>query len=148
MARVKRAVPGKKKKRKILELASGYRGAKSRTLKAAKEQVMHSLAYSYRDRKVRKRDFRRLWIRRINAAARQNGLSYSQLIAGLKAAEVSINRKILADMAVADTAAFAKIAEIAKEKLASGDAGVANAKEVSPVAPAAAAAVETAAAAK
>lgn len=135
MARIKRSVNAKKKKRKILQLARGYRGAKSRTFKAAKEQVMHSLAYSYRDRKNRKRDFRRLWIRRINAAARQNGLSYSQLIAGLKAANIEIDRKILSELAVTDEAAFAKIAEAAKETLASGEAKVAAPKAVEPVAP-------------
>lgn len=136
MARVKRAVHAKKKRRKILGMAAGYRGAKSRTFKAAKEQVMHSLAYNYRDRKNRKRDFRRLWIRRINAAARQNGISYSQLIAGLKAADVQIDRKMLSELAVTDQAAFAQLAETAKDKIASGALAGDNHKGVTAVAPA------------
>lgn len=117
MSRVKRSVHAKKKRKKILDLAKGYRGAKSKTFKAAKEQVMHSLAYSYRDRKARKRDFRKLWIRRINAAARLNGLSYNHLINGLKIAEVEIDRKILSDLAISDPSAFTQLADIAKEKL-------------------------------
>lgn len=117
MARVKRAVAAKKRRKKILDLAKGYRGAKSKNFKAAKEQVMHSLAYSYRDRKARKGDFRSLWIRRINAAARLNGLTYSRLISGLKLAEVEIDRKILSDMAVSDPDTFTKVADVAKEKL-------------------------------
>ena len=117
MPRVKRSVHGRKKRRKVLEQAKGYWGLKSRTYKAAKEQVEHSLAYAYRDRKVRKRDFRRLWIIRINAAARQNGLSYNQFVAGLRKAEITLDRKVLADLAVSDPAAFGKIAEQAKAAL-------------------------------
>ena len=117
MPRVKRSVHGRKKRRKVLEQARGYWGLKSRTYKAAKEQVEHSLAYAYRDRKVRKRDFRRLWIIRINAAARQNGLSYNQFVAGLRKAEITLDRKVLADLAVSDPAAFGKIAEQAKAAL-------------------------------
>ncbi len=135
MARVKRAIHAKKKRKKVLGLARGYRGAKSRTFSAANEQVMHSLAYSYRDRKARKRDFRRLWIRRINAGARQNGLSYSLLIAGLKAAEVEVNRKMLSELAVTDPEGFGKLCELAKKKIESGEAGVAFPKTVDPVAP-------------
>lgn len=119
MARVKRGVHAKKKHKKILELAKGYRGAKSKTFRAAKEQVMKSLTYAYRDRKARKRDFRKLWIVRINAAARQNGLSYSRLVSGLKMANAEIDRKILSDMAISDPEAFAKLAEIAKKQVAS-----------------------------
>lgn len=117
MARVKRATHAKKKHKKILELAKGYYGSKSRSYRAAKEQVMHSLAYAYRDRRARKRDFRKLWISRINAAARLNGLSYSHFINGLKLAEIEIDRKILSELAVSDPVAFAKLAELAKEKL-------------------------------
>jgi len=119
VARVKRGVHAKKKHKKILELAKGYRGAKSKTFRAAKEQVMKSLTYAYRDRKARKRDFRKLWIVRINAAARQNGLSYSRLVSGLKMANAEIDRKILSDMAISDPEAFAKLAEIAKKQVAS-----------------------------
>src|SRR5579859_4357637 len=99
MARVKRSVNAKKKRREVLEAAKGYRGLKSTTYKKAKEQVMRSLAYSYRDRRVRKRDFRRLWIVRINAAARQNGTTYSRLMSSLKRANIGLDRKILADLA-------------------------------------------------
>ena len=118
MARVKRSVNAKKKRREVLEAAKGYRGLKSTTYKKAKEQVMRSLAYSYRDRRVRKRDFRRLWIVRINAAARQNGLSYNQLMHGLRVAEIELDRKVLADLAVSDPKAFAAIAEAARAALA------------------------------
>lgn len=117
MPRVKRATHAKKKHKKILGLAKGYYGAKSRSYRAAKEQVMHSLAYAYRDRRARKRDFRKLWIARINAAARLNGLSYSHFINGLKLAEVEVDRKILAEMAINDPADFARLAELAKDKL-------------------------------
>jgi len=117
VSRVKRAVHAKKKRRKVLKLAKGYYGAKSRTYRAAKEQVTHSLVYSYRDRKARKRNFRKLWITRINAAARENGLSYSKLVNGLKLADIDINRKMLSDMAVSDPESFAKVASLAKEKL-------------------------------
>ncbi len=117
MPRVKRSVHARKKRRAVLEQAKGYWGLKSKTYKRAKEQVDRSLVYAYRDRKVRKRDFRRLWITRINAAARANGLSYNQFIAGLKAAEIELDRKVLADLAVADPAAFTAIVEQAKAAL-------------------------------
>ena len=104
MARVKRSVHAKKKRREVLEQAKGYRGLKNTSYKRAKEQVLKSLTYSYRDRRVRKRDFRRLWIVRINAGARQHGLSYNQFIHGLKLAEIDLDRKVLADIAVADPA--------------------------------------------
>ncbi len=117
MPRVKRGIQVKKRHKKILSLAKGYYGRKSKTFKAAKEQVMHSLAYSYRDRKARKGEFRRLWIARINAAARLNGLTYSRLISGLKLANIEIDRKLLSDMAVNDPETFAKLASVAKEKI-------------------------------
>ena len=117
MARIKAAVNAHKKRRKIFKLAKGYFGAKSKQYRAASEQVRRSLRYAYTGRKLRKRDFRRLWIVRINAAARMNGLSYSRLMNGLKLANIDINRKVLAELAVSDLAAFAKLAEIAKEKL-------------------------------
>src|ERR671922_1361033 len=106
MPRVKRSVHARKKRRKVLEEAKGYWGLKSKTYKAAKEQVEHSLVYAYRDRKRRKRDFRRLWIIRINAAARQHDLSYNQFVAGLKAAGIDLDRKVLADLAVSDPDGF------------------------------------------
>ena len=118
MARVKRSVHAKKKRREVLEQAKGYRGLKNNTYKHAKEQVMKSLAYSYRDRRARKRDFRRLWIIRINAGARQNGLSYNQFMHGLKLAEIELDRKVLADIAVSDPQAFTVIADAAKAALA------------------------------
>src|ERR687897_928392 len=111
MPRVKRAVHAHKKRRKVLERASGYWGLKSRTYKAAKEQVDRSLVYAYRDRKAKKRTFRRLWITRINAAARAHDLSYNQFISGCKAAGLELDRKVLADLAVSDPPAFAAIAE-------------------------------------
>ena len=114
MARIKVAVSAHKKRRKIMKLAKGYYGAKSKQYRAAKEQVMRSLRYAYIGRKLRKRDFRSLWITRINAAARMSGLSYSRFISGLKKAGVDLNRKVLADIAVNDAAAFAKLVEIAK----------------------------------
>jgi large subunit ribosomal protein L20 len=114
MARVKRAVHGKKHRRSILEQAQGYYGNKSRSFRAANEQVMHSGNYAFRDRRARKGDFRQLWIQRINAAARQNGMSYSRLINGLKLAEVEVDRKVLADLAVTDPTAFAAIVEVAR----------------------------------
>jgi len=114
MARVKRSVGARKKRRKVLDQASGYWGTKHSSYKRAKEQVQRSLRYAYRDRRVRKRDFRRLWIIRINAAARQNGVTYSKLIHGLTVAGVQVDRKMLADLAVRDAAAFAQIAEVAK----------------------------------
>jgi large subunit ribosomal protein L20 len=118
MPRVKRSVHARKKRRKVLNEAKGYFGIKKSSYTYAKEQVEHSLVYAYRDRKNKKRNFRRLWIMRINAGARANGLSYSQLINGLKKANVELDRKILADLAATDPAAFAKIAEQAKSALA------------------------------
>ena len=117
MPRVKRGVAARKKRRKVLEQAKGYWGLKSTNYRYAKDQVDHSLVYAYRDRKVRKRQFRRLWIVRINAAARDNGLSYNQLINGLHKAEIELDRKVLADLAVKDPAAFTKVAERAKAAL-------------------------------
>jgi large subunit ribosomal protein L20 len=114
MSRVKRAVSAKKKRRTVLTRAKGYYGAKSRTYKAAKEQVQHSLQYAYRDRRNKKREIRRLWIARINAAARLNGLSYSVFMNGLKKAGVTLDRKVLSDLAINDPGAFAKLVEIAK----------------------------------
>ena len=114
MARVKRAVTAQKKKRKIMKLAKGYFGAKSKQYRAASEQVRRSLRYAYIGRKRKKREFRRLWIARINAAARINGLSYSKLMNGLKVAGIDINRKMLSELAIADPAAFAALAEQAK----------------------------------
>ncbi|MGE0794557.1 MAG: 50S ribosomal protein L20, partial [Acidimicrobiia bacterium] len=111
----KRAVHAKKHHRAILEQAQGYYGNKSRTYRAANEQVMHSLQYAFRDRRARKGDFRKLWIQRINAAARQNGMSYSRFIAGLKAAEVEVDRKMLADLAVTDGVAFAALVKVAED---------------------------------
>lgn len=113
MARGKRAVHSKKKRRKVLERAKGYHGASSRRFRTANEQVMSALQDSYRDRRARKGDFRRLWITRINAAARQHGTTYSRFIAGLKAAEVDIDRKMLAELAVNDPQAFRKLVEVA-----------------------------------
>ncbi len=118
MPRVKRSVHARKKRRKVLEEAKGYFGLKKSSYTYAKEQVDRSLVYAYRDRKRKKRDFRRLWIMRINAGARANGLSYNQFIAGLKAAEVELDRKVLADLAISDPAAFAQLAERAKSALA------------------------------
>jgi large subunit ribosomal protein L20 len=119
MARVKRAVGAKKKRRVILERAKGYYGNKSRSVRAANEQVMHSGQYAFRDRRARKGEFRRLWIQRINAAARIHGMSYSRFIAGLSAAGIEVDRKVLADLAVTDLAAFGKLVEAAKGALAS-----------------------------
>ena len=113
MARVKRAVHSKKKHKKVLGRAKGYGGARSRRYRTANEQVMHSMQYAYRDRRARKGEMRRLWITRINAAARQHGTTYSQLIAGLKAAEFEVDRKMLADIAVNDPDAFRQIVELA-----------------------------------
>ena len=114
MARVKRAVHAKKKRRATLERAKGYYGNKSRSYRAANEQVMHSLQYSYRDRRARKGEMRKLWIQRINAGCRQHGLSYSRFIAGLKAAGVEVDRKVLADLAVHEPDAFASLVEVAR----------------------------------
>jgi large subunit ribosomal protein L20 len=123
MARVKRAVHGKKHRRAVLERAQGYYGNKSRSFKSANEQVMHSLAYAYRDRRARKGDFRQLWIQRINAGARQNGMSYSRFIAGLREAGIEVDRKVLADLAVTDPAAFGSLVAAASEALASAPSG-------------------------
>jgi large subunit ribosomal protein L20 len=114
MARVKRAVNAQKKRRVILERASGYRGQRSRLYRKAKEQVTHSLVYAYRDRRKRKGDFRRLWIQRINAAARQNGITYNRFIQGLGLAGVQVDRRMLADLAVTDAGAFTALVEVAK----------------------------------
>jgi large subunit ribosomal protein L20 len=111
MARVKRAVHAKKKRKVILERAQGYYGNKSRSYRAANEQVMHSLNYAFRDRRARKGEFRRLWIQRINAACRENGTSYSRFIAGLHAQGIEVDRKVLADLAVTDPAAFAALVQ-------------------------------------
>jgi large subunit ribosomal protein L20 len=117
MARVKRSVNAKKKRRVVLEQASGYRGQRSRMYRKAKEQVTHSFTYNYRDRKARKGDFRRLWIQRINAAARANGLTYNRFIQGLNLAGIEVDRRILAELAVSDPGAFAALVEAAKTAL-------------------------------
>jgi large subunit ribosomal protein L20 len=114
MPRVNRGTINKKKHKKVLELAKGYRGAKSRVFKRANEQVLHSLSYAYRDRRQRRREFRKLWIIRINAAARQNGMSYSRFMNGLKTADIEVDRKVLADMAVHDAPGFSRLVEIVK----------------------------------
>src|SRR6476659_9609269 len=118
MPRVKRSVASRKKRRKLLGQAKGYWGLKKSSYRYAKEQVEHSLVYAYRDRKTKKRTFRRLWIMRINAGARANGLSYNQFVAGLKKADIELDRKVLADMAVSDPKGFGAIAEKAKAALA------------------------------
>mgnify|MGYP000156299533 FL=1 len=118
MARIKGGMNAKKKHNRVLKLAKGYRGARSKQYRVAKQSVMRALTSSYAGRKERKRQFRQLWIARINAAARLNGLSYSQFMHGLKLANVDLNRKVLADMAVTDAAGFAKLVEVAKSKLA------------------------------
>jgi large subunit ribosomal protein L20 len=118
MPRIKRSVHSRKKRRKVLEQASGYWGLKHTSYKRAKEQVEHSLVYAYRDRKMKKRTFRRLWIIRINAAARREGLSYNQFVAGCRKAGVELDRKVLADLAVSDPAAFKAVADEAKAALA------------------------------
>ena len=118
MARVKRAVNAKKKRRRILKLAKGYYGTRSRSYRKAKEQVQHSLMYQYRDRRNKKREIRKLWITRINAACRINGVSYSQFIHGLALADIKLDRKVLSQMAVEDPQSFADICEIAKKALA------------------------------
>jgi len=117
MPRVKRGAVARKRRKKILKLAKGYFGSKRLLFKTAKQQVMKSLQYAYRDRRQRKRDFRKLWIARINAAARSEGLSYSRFINGLKKAEVEINRKMLADMAVNDKNGFDRLVQVAKENI-------------------------------
>ena len=118
MARVKRAVNAQKKRRSVLEKASGYRGQRSRLYRKAKEQVTHSGVYAFRDRRARKGDFRRLWIQRINAAARMNDLSYSKFMHGLKLAGVDLDRKVLAQIAYDDDTAFRDLAEVARKALA------------------------------
>jgi large subunit ribosomal protein L20 len=115
VARVKRSVSGRKKRRTVLERASGYKGSRGRHYRAANEQVMHAMQDAYRDRRARKGEFRRLWITRINAAARQHGTTYSQLMAGLKAAEIEVDRKMLADLAVNDPDAFGALVVQAAE---------------------------------
>ncbi|MBX6371339.1 MAG: 50S ribosomal protein L20 [Acidothermus sp.] len=117
MARVKRAVHAHKKRRVILEHASGYRGQRSRLYRKAKEQVLHSLAYSYRDRRARKGDFRRLWIQRINAAARSYGMPYNRFLQGLRAAGIDVDRRMLAELAVNDDHAFATLVDAARRAL-------------------------------
>jgi large subunit ribosomal protein L20 len=117
MARVKRSVNAQKKRRTLLETASGYRGQRSRLYRKAKEQVLHSMQYAYRDRRDRKGDFRQLWITRINAGARANGLTYNRLIQGLKLAEIEVDRRMLAEMAVNDAEAFAALVKLAKDAL-------------------------------
>jgi large subunit ribosomal protein L20 len=117
MARVKRATNAQKKRRTVLERSSGYRGQRSRLYRKAKEQQLHSMTYAYRDRKDRKGAFRRLWIQRINAAARANGITYNRFIQGLKAAEVEVDRRMLAELAVSDEAAFTALVEVARTNL-------------------------------
>ncbi|SEG89377.1 LSU ribosomal protein L20P [Thermomonospora echinospora] len=122
MARVKRAVNAAKKRRVVLERASGYRGQRSRLYRKAKEQMLHSMTYAYRDRKDRKGQFRRLWIQRINAAARANGMTYNRFIQGLKAAELEVDRRMLAELAVNEPEVFKTLVELAKESLPAQDA--------------------------
>jgi len=126
VARVKRAVNAQKKRRVVLERASGYRGQRSRLYRKAKEQVTHSMTYAYRDRRAKKGDFRRLWIQRINAAARANGMTYNRFIQGLKAAGVEVDRRMLAELAVNDAAAFTTLVELSRANVpaqaATGDA--------------------------
>lgn len=117
MARIKGAVKTRARRKKVLKLAKGYFGAKSKLFRVAKQAVMKSLAYAYRDRRTKKRNFRKLWIARINAAARMNGLSYSRFMNGLKRLDINLNRKVLADMAVRDAKAFGQLADKAKEAL-------------------------------
>lgn len=120
MARVKRGVMALKKRRKLLKAVKGFRGRRSKLYRVANEALLHSLIYSFRDRRRRKRDFRALWIARINAAARQEGMTYSRLMNGLKKEGVTINRKILADLAYSDKDAFARLLAIAKKHVAAG----------------------------
>jgi large subunit ribosomal protein L20 len=123
VARVKRAVNAHKKRRTVLDGASGYRGQRSRLYRKAKEQMLHSMQYAYRDRRDRKGDFRQLWITRINAAARANGMTYNRLIQGLRLAGIEVDRKIMADLAVNDATAFAGLVAAARAALPTGDAG-------------------------
>jgi large subunit ribosomal protein L20 len=129
---VKRAVNAHKKRRVILERAKGYRGQRSRLYRKAKEQLLHSFVYSYGDRKKKKGDFRRLWIQRINAASRANGLTYNRLIQGLKAAEVEVDRRMLAELAVSDANAFAALVKIAKDSLPADTSAPAVQAEAAP----------------
>ena len=117
MARIKRGVGGIKHRRKVMKLVKGFRAARRRNYRVANEALLHSLSYAFRDRRVRKRDFRSLWITRINAAARREGLTYSRLMAGLKKSGINVNRKALADLAVHDTAAFNQLLSVAKDSL-------------------------------
>ncbi len=119
MPRVKRSVAGRKRRKKVLDQAKGYYSARGKHYRAAHEQVLHSGVYAYRDRRARKGDFRRLWIIRINAAARENGLSYSRMMAGLKLAEVEVDRKMLAELAVNEPATFSALADVARQSLES-----------------------------
>jgi large subunit ribosomal protein L20 len=123
VARVKRSVNAAKKRRETLEAAAGYRGQRSRLYRKAKEQVTHSLGYAYRDRRAKKGDFRRLWIQRINAAARVNGMTYNRFIQGLRTAGVEVDRKILADLAVSDGAAFTALVDVARASLPADSSG-------------------------
>src|ERR1700749_885738 len=132
MARVKRAANAQKKRRTVLEAASGYRGQRSRLYRKAKEQMLHSLQYAYRDRRDRKGDFRQLWITRINAAARANGMTYNRLIQGLRLAGVEVDRKILADLAVTDPAAFSALVEVARAAVVAEGTGGAVAQTSAP----------------
>jgi large subunit ribosomal protein L20 len=127
VARVKRAVNAHKKRRVVLERASGYRGQRSRMYRKAKEQMLHSMNYSYRDRRARKGDFRSLWIQRINAAARANGMTYNRFIQGLKAADIEVDRKHLAELAVSEEAAFAALVELARAALPVSDTAAGSA---------------------
>jgi large subunit ribosomal protein L20 len=129
VARVKRAVNAQKKRRSTLEAASGYRGQRSRLYRKAKEQILHSMQYAYRDRRARKGDFRQLWITRINAAARQNGMTYNRLIQGLRIAEVEVDRKNLAELAVSDPAAFTALVEVARKHLPASRGASAQAED-------------------
>ena len=122
MARVKRAINAQKKRRTALEAASGYRGQRSRLYRKAKEQLLHSATYAYRDRKARKGDFRQLWITRINAAARANDMTYNRFMQGLRLAGVQVDRKVLADLAVTDPGAFAQLVEVARSASPAGEA--------------------------
>ena len=132
MARVKRAVNAQKKRRVVLERASGYRGQRSRLYRKAKEQVTHSLSYAYRDRRAKKGDFRRLWIQRINAAARANGMTYNRFIQGLKAAGVEVDRRMLAELAVNDAAAFTALVELSRANVPTTSAAAAGSADAQP----------------
>ncbi|MBC5825157.1 MAG: 50S ribosomal protein L20 [Candidatus Eremiobacteraeota bacterium] len=124
MARVKRGMMALKKRRRVLKSVKGFRGARGHTYKAANEALLHAMTYAFRDRRNRKREFRALWIHRINAAARQEGLTYSRLLSGLKKEGLSINRKVLAELAVTDQSAFIRLAEIAKKHASKASAGI------------------------